>query len=171
VHLTYDVEYLNSALRVSDSVPATQVNLNGFTCELTSKQLTAVPDDEFADVDSARTVLEPALRAWEAKSEIVDGLPFRFKFAGSRMETVGPREPGVVHAQASLAIGASITATATVERSHFPEPDPAITAEGPATAQLRARWRQVQQGKEPFHAAAYWILRASPKVETYPGVS
>lgn len=91
MHLIYDVEPLDDSLRVSDSAPAVHVNLNGFECELNGQQLVALPEDDFADVDSARTVLEGALHAWEAKSEIIDGLPFRFRFANSRTEMLARR--------------------------------------------------------------------------------
>lgn len=57
-----------------------------------------------------------------------------------------------------MAGATSLTAVAAVERSRFPPPDVRLTREGAVAVQLRARWRQMEQGKEPLTGAAYFIF-------------
>jgi hypothetical protein len=157
-HLTYKVTWLDDGRRVSDDAPAIEVSIRGFDCRLAGGTLTAVPGDEYADPDLAKDALEPGLRAWEARSEIVDGLPFRFTFYGSSIETVDEHEnpgPNQVAVMAEIAYGVD---TISVVRDSFPEPDTAISVEGPVTASLRSRWRSMEAGHEPLTSCAYWLL-------------
>ena len=166
--LTYRVEYLNENHRVSPSGPPVKAALNGFDCELAADVLTAIPAEDFADVDSAHHVLKPALRGWEAHSELVDRLPFRFVPSGSQLESDDPPGSATAHAQTAFAEVATCIDRASVERDRFPAPNTAIIREGPATAQLRARWRQVLQGTEPVYSGAYWIYT---KIRDVPGLN
>lgn len=156
--LTYTVTWLDDRRRVSDDASAIEVPIRGFDCRLTGGSLTAVPGDEYADPDSARDVLEPGLRAWEAQSEIVENLPFRFRFSGSSTETVvqdgnpGPNRIAV------MVESASAVEALSVMRDSFPAPDPAICVEGPVTSSLRSRWRSMEAGHEPLTSCAYWLL-------------
>lgn len=156
--LTYNVSWLDERRRVSDDVPVVEVPIRGFDCRLAGRTLTAVPGDDYADPDSARDALEPGLRAWEAHSEIVDGLPFRFRLYGSSTETVDEHgNPGPTQMTAMVEIACGVDALSVV-RDSFPGPDAAIGTEGPITASLRSRWRSMEAGHEPLASFAYWLL-------------
>jgi hypothetical protein len=161
--LSYAVVWLDANRRVSDDAPLVQMAVRGFDCQLRSGTLAAVPSDDYADADSARDVLEPGLRAWEAYCEVVHGLPFCFHFAGSSIQTVD--EHGVagttkVVTQAEFAYAVD---GLSVVRDSFPPPSPQVGIEGPVTSQLRARWRAMTEGRESLTACAYWL---ETKLET-----
>jgi hypothetical protein len=156
--LVYRVIWLDDRRRVSDDAPVIEVPIRGFACQLVGGTLTAVPGDEYADPDSARDALEPGLRAWEAHSEIVDGLPFRFRLSGSSTETVdGNGNPGSAQVTVGVDIACGVD-TMSVVRDSFPGPNTAISVEGPATASLRSRWRSMEAGSEPLASCSYWLL-------------
>jgi hypothetical protein len=135
-----------------------QVPIHGFDCRLEGGTLTAVPGDDYADPDSARDALEPGLRAWEARSEIVDSLPFRFRHYGSSTENVDEHgNLGPTQVTVTVEIASGVDALSVV-RGSFPAPDTAISAEGPVTASLRSRWRSMEAGNEPLASFAYWHL-------------
>jgi hypothetical protein len=135
-----------------------EVPIRGFDCRLAGGTLTAVPGDDYADPDSARDALEPGLRAWEARSEIVDGLPFRFRLYCSSTETVDEHgNPGPNRMTAMVEIACGVDALSVV-RDSFPAPDAAISLEGPVTASLRSRWRSMESGHEHLASFAYWLL-------------
>lgn len=156
--LTYTVTWLDDRRRVSDDVPVIEVSIQGFDCRLAGGILTAMPGDEFADPDSARDALEPGLRAWEAHSEIVDGLPFRFRFSGSSTENVDEHgNPGPNRVAAMTDFAWAVDALSVV-RDSFPGPNAAISREGRVTSSLRSRWRSMEAGHEPLTSCAYWLL-------------
>lgn len=156
--LTYTVTWLDDRRRVSDDAPAIQVPIRGFDCRLVGGILTAVPGEEYADADLAKDVLEPGLRAWEAHSEIVEGLPLRFCFSGSSTETVHQHgNPGPNRVAAIMQTAWAVDA-ASVVRDSFPGPNAAINVEGPVTSSLRSRWRSMEAGHEPLTSCAYWLL-------------
>jgi hypothetical protein len=72
----------------NDAAPVT-VQLAGFSC-LSGETLIAEPSSDYSSVDAARAALEPALHAWEASSELDQGLRFSFKYTGSAVHDVRP---------------------------------------------------------------------------------
>ena len=154
----YAVTWLDDRRRVSDDAPVIEVPIRGFDCRLARGSLTALPGDEYADPDSARDALEPGLRAWEAYSEIAEGLPFRFRFSGSNTETVDEHgNPGPGRVVSQMESGWAVEAESVV-RDSFPCPDAEISVEGPVTSSLRSRWRSMEAGREPLTSCAYWLL-------------
>jgi hypothetical protein len=156
--LTYTVNWLDDRRRVSDDAPAIQAAIRGFDCRLAGGVLTAVPGNEYADLDSARDSLEPGLRAWEAHSEIVEGLPFRLSFTGSSTEDVDEQGNSGRGRAAAMMESAWAVEAESVVRDSFPGPDTAISVEGVVTSSLRSRWRSMEAGHEPLTACAYWLL-------------
>lgn len=156
--MCYSVDYPNEHCRVAEHAEPVTVEINNFRLSVTARMLTAEPDVEYADVDAARSALEPALRAWEAKSELVDRLPIRFAYLSSEMEYTQPENGTAVRAAVDMVGGTSLNAVATVERANFPTPDMRLTRDSTLAVQLRARWRQMEQGKESLTSAAYFIL-------------
>ena len=158
VRMFYTVNYPNEHNCVAEHAEPVTTQINGFRLTVTARMLTAEPDDEYADVDAARSVLEPALRAWEAKSELIDRVRISFDYSYPKMEYTQPEDGTVTGAvRATLGV-ASLTAVATVEHGMFPTPDARLTQEGMLAVQLRDRWRQMEQGKETLTGAAYFIL-------------
>lgn len=141
--------------RVSDDAAVQRFDLCGFDCELVGGKLRAVPREDYPDADSARAVLEPGLRGWEASSELIDGLPVRWQFSGSMIQAVD--SAGSTFAMAEVADSVGLVDEASVLRDAYPLPDPAIGIEGPVTALLRPRWRAMQQGREPLPSCAYFV--------------
>ena len=79
LQLQYRVRWLSDDVSVrNDAAPGT-VQLAGFSCSLSGETLIAEPSSDCSSVDSARAALEPALHAWEASSELDQGLRFSFK--------------------------------------------------------------------------------------------
>ncbi|MGH3837639.1 MAG: hypothetical protein ACRDSF_18350 [Pseudonocardiaceae bacterium] len=157
--LNYTVVWLDDARRVRDNAPPVSVKLAGFDCHLHGAELVARPEDDYGDEYAARAALEPVLQGWEANSEVMNDLPFRFEFSGSRLELAAPQSVGTqAFAEVALAIAAALDATAHILHGEFPKPDPTIAIEGPVTAQLRSRWRQMRQGREPLTSFAYWAF-------------
>lgn len=63
VSMRYTVIYPDEHFRVAEHAEPVTVEINGFRLRVAARTLTAVPEAEYADVDAARSVLEPALRA------------------------------------------------------------------------------------------------------------
>jgi hypothetical protein len=160
--LSYAVIWLDANRRVGDDAPLVQVAVRGFDCQLLSGTLTAAPRDDYADVDSAKDALEPGLRAWEAYCEIVDGLPFRFRFSGSSIQAMDEHGPGAAKVVTQADFAYAVEGMAVV-RDSYPPPSPLVSIEGPVTSQLRARWRALAEGRESLTACAYWL---ETKLET-----
>src|SRR6266700_1659199 len=156
--LTYTVNWLDDRRRVSDDAPAIQAAIRGFDCRLAGGVLTAVPGNEYADLDSARDSLEPGLRAWEAHSEIVEGLPFRLSFTGSSTEDVDEQGNSGRGRAAAMMESAWAVEAESVVRDSFPGPDTAISVQGVVTSSLRSRWRSMEAGHEPLTSCASWLL-------------
>jgi hypothetical protein len=156
--LTYTVTWLDDRRRVSDDAPTIEAPIRGFDCRLVGGILTAVPGDDYADPDSAKDALEPGLRAWEAHSEIIEGLSFRFRSSGSSTVTVDEHgNPGPDRVAVMADIAWAVDALSVVQDS-FPEPNAAISVEGLITSSLRSRWRSMEAGHEPLTSCAYWLL-------------
>jgi len=155
----YTVNYPNEHNRVAEHAEPFTVEINGFRLTVTARTLTAELDDEYSDVDAARSVLEPALRAWEAKSELIDRVPISFDYSSAKMEYT-QLEDGTARGATVVTLGVvvSLDAVATVEHGKFPAPDARLIREGALAVQLRARWRQMEHDREPLASAAYYIF-------------
>lgn len=159
VQLNYEVVYLNTAVSVNTDAELLMVQFGDFSCVVTPHELVATPASDYDDVAPARVLLEPYLEAWAAHSELFDYFPMTFRFSGQRYEQL-PSTDGVVYGEAAAAIGIAFNATGHVQRNRLPEPRPDISIEGVVAAQLRRRWRGMEQGSEPVPAASYYIVTA-----------
>lgn len=166
--LRYRVDWLSDGVTVSPDAPPLTVELAGFTCTLVGGALTAVPTLPQSSVDNARSVLEPALHAWEASAELGSGLPFSFTYSG---HTSIQRDQGRAGA---VLVGDTLVVTdeVQVERvlGEFPPPDLTLAIEKPLAYELRLRWRAQRQGRERLTSACYAILTAAEApAERKPG--
>jgi hypothetical protein len=158
--LYYRVKYLDQTQVVSANAPEASHTLGDFNCTVNHERLTAYPVGDHPDEDAARAALEPTLRAWEATSELLDGYPIRFDFEYSQQEVVDPT-PGEAYAMAGVAMaGVTAEATLTIERGTFPSPSKDVQRVGDLTTLLRARWRNVLQGRELVTSGAYFVYTA-----------
>lgn len=74
LQLQYRVRWLSDDVSVRNDAAPVMVQLAGFSCSLSGETLIAEPSSDFSSVDAARAALEPALHAWEASSELDQGL-------------------------------------------------------------------------------------------------
>jgi hypothetical protein len=110
-------------------------------------------------VADAHSALQPALDAWSATSELIDMCPIDFQPSGQVYEQLGPVDPASANAYAGAAHDTlAVLDAAAVARNMLPEPHAGIRHEGPVSAQLRRRWRNVAQGAESPVAVGYFVL-------------
>jgi len=116
------------------------------------------PRTDFYSEESARAALEPLLRGWEIEWDLVRNLRFSLEFDGCIFEQP-PRVEGEPFAlsgkfTAQVAMGASFT----VALGQYPPPPSLNLHNGPLAAQLRARWHEIEDGRNTLLAGAYWFL-------------
>ena len=82
------VRRLSDDVSVRNDAAPVMAQFAGFSCSLSGETLIAEPSSDYASVDAARAALEPALHAWEASSELNQGLRFSFKYTGCAVHDV-----------------------------------------------------------------------------------
>jgi hypothetical protein len=92
----YRVRWLSDDVSVRNDAAPVTVQLAGFSCSLSGETLIAEPPSDYSSVDAARAALEPALHAWEASSELDQGLRFSFKYTGSAVHDVASSQQRAV---------------------------------------------------------------------------
>src|SRR5947207_2175669 len=82
-------------VRYVDPLPL-EFERHGISFRLAAGQLTCQMKTHFSNVEAARAVVEPILRAWELQSDVA-GRPgeMRFRLAGADVEDRTPVPPGV----------------------------------------------------------------------------
>ena len=162
--LRYKLVPLSKSVSFTDDAEPVEVILNGFRCTATSSGLVAEPVDELEFEDEleseyeaeAVSTLQPALEAWSATSELIDRSPVAFEYVGTSTEPVQPEGGTGVTAQV-LHETMVFTDAVAVVKNNLPAPHPHICFEGAVPAQLRRRWRNVEQGKESPVMVAYLV--------------
>lgn len=133
------------------------------TYRLDDGVLTAWPKDHYATSREAQEALRPELEAWEAHVDLTKGRgKLRFTYKDADLADRDPPPPGsVVHV---LAVGnASAVASAegvhvVVGCSQYPGPPEFTRIDTDAVRDLLARYRQYQDGREPFASMAYAVM-------------
>jgi hypothetical protein len=108
--------------------------------------LIAEPYSDYSSVEAARAALEPALHAWEASSELNQGLRFSLKYTGSAVHAVASSQQRAVAIDDVVALGHAVQVSRVI--SEFPKPDPSLPKEGGVAYELRLRWRAQREGRE-----------------------
>ena len=90
LQLQYRVRWLSDEISVRNEAAPVTVQLAGFSCSLSGETLIAEPSSDCSSVDADRAALESALHAWEASSELDQGLRFSFTYAGPLCMTWRP---------------------------------------------------------------------------------
>ena len=163
--LSYEVVPLSTVSTVADDAPPLEVMLNGFRCRVDAHRLTAEPDADYDDAAVAQSVLQSALEAWSATSELIDRTPISFKLQGYSSEEV-PVGDGPATSAHAIMESVILTDVVAVAKHAFPEPRADIGTEGPVSALLRRRWRRVVRGQESPVIVGYLVLTT---VEHYFG--
>jgi hypothetical protein len=157
VEMHYRVRWLDD-VRLAQGAPPLAVDLAGFECRLDGDTLTAKPRSQYPTVEDARTVLDPALHAWEAHCELDLGHRFSFTYSGCTIgDLLSPK-------QRAMAISDLMAMTDHLQVSkvlgEFPPPDPSLVTESDFAYELRLRWRAQRDGRERLLSAGYAILTA-----------
>jgi hypothetical protein len=152
----YWVRWLRDDVSVRNGAAPVMVQLAGFSCSLSGETLIAEPSSDYSSVDAARAALEPALHAWEASSELNQGLRFSFEYTGSAVHAVASSQQRAVAIDEVVAL--SDAAQVSRVLGEFPKPDPSLPTEGGVAYELRLRWRAQREGRERLSGACYAIL-------------
>lgn len=130
------------------------ITLGNFQCSLESGSLISKPVSNYDNEDDARGDLEPYLRGWAAKADLLDGVQMSFRFSGSQlMENNGGTSARVL----AETVQATSTISALVSKSAYPAPDARWHDESSLALDLRTRLRDLLSGG-PLSAIAYRML-------------
>jgi hypothetical protein len=88
LQLQYRVRWLSDDVSVRNDAAPVMVQLAGFSCSLSGEILMSSRPPTIPR--STRAALEPAWHAWEASSELNQGLRFSFEYTGSACTTWRP---------------------------------------------------------------------------------
>jgi hypothetical protein len=158
LQLQYRVRWLSDDVSVRNDAAPVTVQLAGFSCSLSGETLIAEPSSDYSSVDAARAALEPALHAWEASSELDQGLRFSFEYTGSAVHDVASSQQRAVAIDDVVALSDAVQVSRVL--GEFPKPDPSLSTEGSVAYELRLRWRAQREGRERLSGACYAILTA-----------
>jgi hypothetical protein len=135
LQLQYRVRWLSDDVNVRNDAAPVTVQLAGFSCSLSGETLIAEPSSDYSSVDAARAALEPALHAWEASSELNQGLRFSFKYTGSAVHDVASSQQRAVAIDDVVALSDALQVSRVL--GEFPKPDPSLPTEGSVAYELR----------------------------------
>ncbi len=152
LQLQYRVRWLSDDVSVRNDAAPVMVQLAGFSCSLSGETLIAEPSSDYSSVDAARAALEPALHAWEASSELNQGLRFSFEYAGSAVHDVASSQQRAVAIDDVVALSHAVQVSRVL--GEFPKPDPSLPTEGSVAYELRLRWRARREGRERLSVPA-----------------
>jgi len=155
VSLTYSFEPTSSLEIVN--APALPIDSDAFTGRLDNGLLTLEPRDHFPDIETARTVSDRFVKAWQ----IAVGLDLGragFSFQYRRAHVIDRKaDPGSLSASLSGVAAVSAVASVRATRHEYPPP-PADFRLTPEVETLWERYCQYQEGREPLLAMAYFCL-------------
>ena len=128
-----------------------------------------------ATEESARSVVEPYLQAWEIGHALrVGGEPeFHFEFVQADIIDRDPPPPGtgqVIEASAGIYGVTGVSAALSVERVSLPAPPSTFTMNADVET-LWSRWRGYREGREPLQGMAYFVLTVLEMHGGRPGAS
>jgi hypothetical protein len=118
--VTYTLE-VSPYVDYSTALPV-ELTVDGFTLRLENQTLTATPTEEFPTEQAAREALEPFLKSWEIKADLVDGTLFRFHFQSCSV--VQTDTQGRTHHVTANERSHMTDMVVALSRDTFPEPAP-----------------------------------------------
>ena len=157
--ITYRQKWNPNALRVADSAaPPPAFQVGEFDASLKSDIWVFVPRGDFYSEETARAALEPLLRDWETEWDLLHNLRVSFEFDGCVFEQP-PRvegEPVVVSAKMTAKV--SLMGSFTVALGQYPASPSFNHRSTPLAGLFRARWHEIEDGRNSLLAGAYWFL-------------
>lgn len=132
-----------------------------FHVHLADDTLTVTMQEHFANVETARTAVEPFLRAWELDVALQHGhREIWFEFADAEVIDRNPPPPGAsqklrMHVAEHTHVAEEVSVHLT--RHHYPAP-PTQFAVSPDVETLWQRYQGYVDGREPLPAMAYFCL-------------
>lgn len=157
VSVTYRLHH-STGIAFNDPPPLSGTG-PGFDYRLESGKLTLEMTDHFTNVDDAKVVIEPWLRAWEIDQNLkARNKTIWFQFDTSHVVDRAPT-PGRLQAAVGLATSVEMACqlTGTARYRAYPTPPAGFAA----SSQVEVMWRRFQQfreGKEPLLSMAYACL-------------
>jgi len=155
VSLTYSFEP-TSSLEVVNA-PALPIDSDAFTGHLENGVLTLEPKHHFPDIETARTVSDRFVKAWQISVGLALGRAgFSFQFQRADVIDSNP-DPGNVTVGISGIAAVSAVGSVIATRHEYPPP-PANFRLTPEGEILWERYRQYQEGRKLLLAMAYFCL-------------
>ncbi|HMI33515.1 MAG TPA: hypothetical protein VK499_05270 [Propionibacteriaceae bacterium] len=96
------------------------------------------------------------MHAWEASSELNQGLRFSFEYTGSAVHDVASSQQRAVAIDDVVALSHAVQVSRVL--GEFPKRDASLPTEGSVAYELRLRWRAQREGRERLSGACYAIL-------------
>jgi hypothetical protein len=157
--LTYHLEWNPNGRRVADSAPAPSVfRVGDFDANLESGRWVFVPQAEFYSAEGARAALEPLLHDWETEWDLKYDLRVTFELDDCIFEQPPHVEGEPFATSGKFVTKASMTGSIIVALGQYPVPPSLNLLSSPLAAQLRARWHEIEDGRNTLLAGAYWFL-------------
>ena len=123
--------------------------------ELADGYLTARPKNHYPDIEQARVVIDPLVRAWEVEAGInYRQREFRFKFTNGEVIERRPT-PGVVKLSGTITATGSLSAVLT--RANYPPP-PRQFIVTPDVDVIWERYARYREGAESLPSMAYFCF-------------
>ena len=141
------------------------IHLGDFHCEVDAVQLVAKPPSHMTSLEEAQQGLEPHLRGWELRSELLLNNPIRFRKTGHQVRDEPNGQVVGIGVAEEVAIASEVRAVVTASRVVVPEGPPLDPGE--ETARIRDRWGDVVANRERLLVGAYWVLT---ELERFYGV-
>lgn len=140
------------------------IHVGDFHCEVDETKLVAKPVADRTSLEEAEGALEPYLRSWALRSELLLNVPMRFKKTGHLLrDEVGGQVVGVGVVE-EVEIAEQVIAMVTTNRLTPPEDPPLAMSE--EVERIADRWRDVKASNERLLVGAYWVLT---ELERYYG--
>ncbi len=157
--LKYRQTWSPNRLRVVENAPPPSVfRVGDFDASLESGGWAFAARADFYSEESARAALEPLLRDWETEWDLLHDLRFSFGFEDCTFELPPRIEGEPIAVSAKMTAKASMTASIAVALGQYPAPPSFNVRSSPLAAQLRARWHEIEVGRNSLLAGGYWFL-------------
>ncbi len=157
--LTYRLEWNSNGRRVADSAPPPLAfGVGDFDASLESGRWVFVPRADLYSAESARTALEPLLRDWETEWDLMYDLRITFEFDDCIFERPAHVEGEPFATSGKFVTKAITKGSITVALGQYPVPPSFNLHSSPLAAQLRARWHEIEDGRNTLLAGGYWFL-------------
>jgi hypothetical protein len=117
-----------------------------------------VPRADFYSEETARAALEPLLGDWETEWDLLHNLRVSFEFDDCVFEQPPRVEGEPVAVSAKMTAKVSMTGSFTVALSQYPVSPSFNLRSTPLARLFRARWHEIEDGRNSLLAGAYWFL-------------